>query len=504
MGIKNFHKWLKQNYPDAVSQITTNLIYFNNIYIDVNFALHRGSYNSTTLDTTLFKMYSFISQVLDEIILHSRPDCNPNHHTITFAADGPAPYAKIILQKERRLNLSRKKQHNKVNPICFTPGTIFMESLEAKMSEYLNSVKIKYNATIHTNMTGPDEAELKIMNFIKSRNGQHNNTLESCQKHIIVSNDADVILMACAINIPNIYVLTKLNGSKFEIISIDSIISSICAKNKIKYDDIESIGVDFTLLSLFIGDDYLPKISYVKFDKLWSCYVQNYNSTIVSPGLKYGICDKNGTINVASFIDFLRILAVNLDKKWINTFNIRSFNEDMYRNYLEGIQWCLVLYTTGKCSKYDYMYNYTLSPHPLGILYYLELCSNTIPNPIPMNKPIPLEIYPLLVIPEKDHNLINPEYVKKYFIKNKDKLKLMNIDSHCNKCDKYYKIINICTKQLDLLYMLNDTDIKSSKSAQTIEDSLKKTHVTLNQHKKMCHRPVTLNDLNNFITIMQT
>lgn len=466
MGITNFHKWIKTNHSSCIQSID-KMIETDHLYIDVNFCLHNVVYNTKKFDVLLKKFCTFV----DNMLLKIKP-----FKSITFATDGPAPYAKLILQRLRRQNMARNLNYDidscEVNPICFTPGTKFMLDFGSKLENYIENLKEKYNIKIFELFKGPDEAELKIISQLLKNNNKFPN-----DNHIILSNDADVIVMTSVTKCyDKISIAVKLkkelnlfNVKKFsEIINIDHI------KN---YQN----NLDIGFISLFMGNDYLPKLMYISFDGL----LKAYRCTLIKN--KKGLINKDYSINVNFFKDFMLSLASSFkNSAWINSFSILNFNQKMYKNYLEGLVWCIDSYKSGICNKYDYMYNYKQSPHPLGIHYYLLFGSKIqIPEPFPI--PIPDHIYALLIIPKKAINLIDA----KYHIAMNKYLNFLYEEEICDICCELHTKLSGLYKTIKYMTIM-EQDTSKIKQVQKLSTSLSKK---LAIHRKI-HKNISLKDIN--------
>jgi 5'-3' exonuclease len=154
MGITGFYQYLQDVIPGAFHP-TSNLlgVFFNHIYIDLNYLLHQCSYNSDSTDLTLKKVESMIMDICCRF--------NPLE-TVNLCADGSAPLAKILLQRERRSNDSLEENF----VMNFTPGSEFMNSLHIKLENLQRRIENRFSVklTIHNQDVG--EAEIKIKNLI--------------------------------------------------------------------------------------------------------------------------------------------------------------------------------------------------------------------------------------------------------------------------------------------------------------------------------------------------
>lgn len=473
MGISKFIGWIKQTYPESVSNIEYNYgNFFDHVYIDINVILHRIISISTTEDELLSRLCIYIDNVLKHVIPLK---------SITIASDGIAPFAKIILQRERRRTYARNHKDNlpEINPLCFTPGTYFMESLKFRLSEYINKLKKIYKVNVNLLTDESGEAELKLINTMV-KNNNNNNT-----SHCIYSSDADIIVIIAAACINNV---TVHNGSNF--LKIDKIIEQhqkkLTIKNKIK----SNISQDFAFTSLLMGNDYIPKLAYVTVDRIWSSYIDTFNSLGT-----YIITEEsnNYVINTKFIIKMLQNLVTKVSKQWISVFKLENFNIEAYTNYVFGLIWCFDSYKKGTCDKLDYMCDQMISIHPLGLLYFFEFgyydVNHYNNNKIGNNYDIDNEIYATLILPKCARNLIN--YTKDIDFGSKEianKIAVLYDIENCEICDEYHRILSD----------LNKTD-PSIVIKNNITQNLKK----YKEHNVNNHKDITIDVIIDLINIMK-
>jgi hypothetical protein len=413
MGISLFNTWLFNTYSNCIKK--TDNEKYDHIYIDFNFILYKLSYINVSNENDLFNK---ILNYLDNLIIQYFP-----FKTITIAIDGPPVYAKMQLQRSRRDNIEETIQSSnscKFNTLNFTPGTIFMSNLENTLNKYISNLSkfFKYfKPKIEIiSSTLKDEAEIKIINEILINHNLNNNN-----SHVIIGNDADIIVIAITlIKVKNISIILKHN-SQNNVISIDKIIETLY----LKYNYDENIRYDFAFLSILMGNDYLPKLKFVTFNKLWSAYNDTYNNYILYSNGKYAsiIQYNNGTININnSFLSlFVHYLSTYISSQFKN-INICKYNNYSVTSYLEGILWCINMYSTGTCSKYDYIYNCLNinnryisigkdAPNPLELLYFMNF-NETLNITIPYSniEPPNSKLYSIIVMPKNSINLIPTEY----------------------------------------------------------------------------------------------
>ncbi|ARF09133.1 XRN 5'-3' exonuclease [Catovirus CTV1] len=468
MGIHNFHKWAKKNYPDCSKKIINNVT-TEHLYIDINFCLHNVAYNTTSSVTLLKKLCTFIENMILKI--------TPNK-TLTLATDGPAPYAKLLLQRERRQNISKYmdiSSKNEINPMCFTPGTIFMTELGIKMKDFIIKLKQKYKVDVFEYFNGPDEAELKLIRQLLINHKNHPN-----DKHIILSNDADVCVMSTSLHCyDKIYIAVK-SQKEIELFDIKEFGQIL----KVPYIENNMMNYDLSFILLLMGNDYLPKLSYISFDGLIKCY------KLVLFKNKFGIINKDFTLNINFMQDLMVFLAINFKNSgWYKSFYATAYNKEMYNNYLQGLIWCIDTYRTAICSKYDYMYQYNASPHPLGIWYYLVLyeVQNISKNPTP----IPEHIYALLVLPKKANKFICERY-RKYM---DNDLKFLYEEDNCETCNEFKSQMSKLHEIIEHMEKMGDDNEK-----QRIEHTV--VSKKLSNHRKT-HKNISFKDINFVINLLK-
>lgn len=407
MGIEGFHSWLKNTYYSAISEYNNNS--YDHIYIDLNFILHKVITYATS-DSDLIER---AIDTLNNIILRNAP-----MKTLNLAADGAASYAKIILQKKRRMQSSYK---NGVNPMKLTPGTDFMTIFGNEIRKYANTIMDNKKIIVNTNLSDePDESEFKICRMMQY------NAHTVFDSHLIISNDADTILIAMAQkNMYNIDVLIGNTGSNY-IISIDALIE----KHMDMYGYNLNKRMDFVFVSLLNGNDYFPKLKCASFEKLWYTYkkIVSINETIIS---------SECVINIELFIKFLFELSQKVPEKKSDTSLINICDANV-KNYVNGIHWCMALYSSGEYITYDYMYSGG-SIHPMCILLYLVSHNiKTIGLKSQSYTKIPSNIYPVIVMPYFAKDLIP----KKYHSLINGKLKYMYDEEFCDQCKKFKEHYN--------------------------------------------------------------
>lgn len=414
MGISNFHDFIRTNYQKAFNDIKSTDTY-SHVYIDINYALHYCAYGVKNEVELFDKLYDFFDNILKLV--------QPTKSVI-FSIDGLAPLSKMILQRKRRNIIapknSNKKTNDNFNTILLTCGTDFMLSVYDKISNYIKFIKYIYNIEVELLDCNIDEAELKLKKRMMDNIEQDK---ENKDTHLFVTNDADVIVMLTTLkNYSNVYVYCKMkyninNYSKqiIQILSIKKLID-LHSQSINSHHNKTNLNYDFAAISILMGNDYIPKIYSLTFDKLWNAYkntIKNYPDGLIQVDEK----TYEFNINIEFLHNLFIILLVNTKKHFINKSSIHNTNEELYQNYFDGFTWCLDMYIRGKCSRYDYVFIHDCNPMIYGVLTYINSCphyltlveKSTLHNSL--DKPLDRILYLICVIPEESiYDMVDKKY----------------------------------------------------------------------------------------------
>jgi len=353
MGIKNYYKWL--NTLDCKLSCDKNFKY-DYIYVDTNHIIYLSITGSPTYEEFIQELKSRVYHIITNFMARKG---------YVFCFDGPAAYAKIVLQKKRRLteiqniidkiintdnassvysdtvstssknfnyqedtidkdnmeedededndnsnkninininndldNFINANENNsdesetrsinmKPNQISFlslTPGTPFMNKLMEDFVQIIHNIEnqFKFMKTKFKVLTSnlADEGEIKVFKEL-----HQNNKINPNSTHLVIGNDADLIVLAVATKIPFINVMTKYLGSHI-LFSIDKFVNIIIDKyfdiDLAQFDKnlIDNLKDDIALLSLMLGNDYLPKVKKVLLKNIWSTYSKCFKELI--------------------------------------------------------------------------------------------------------------------------------------------------------------------------------------------------------------------------------
>ncbi len=473
MGITNFNKWLSQNYPQIIKKIHKSE--YDNVFIDLNPILHVGINKSKNTKELLKKVKWLTDEILKKIIPQKR---------IIFSTDGIPSFAKMILQRERRTNMVKsmgecKNTENFINPIILTPGTDFSNGLLDHLEDYFKKLREKYPEIEIIELISEDygESEFKLFNKMKEFPKERN---------ILVSNDADVVIMALSItdNKKNIYIANN-SGNNFTEINLNKFY------NMLNLNKLYS-NLDFTFLMLLMGNDYLPKLNFMNINKVLPIYYElaKKDKLVINHNKKL-------TINNKLFGKIIfRLFGKN------KSFKINSLEELNFKkieNYLEGLIWCLNDYHNSKCDNMYYMFEFEkLGISPDELYYYLSLNEKKVIEypkiPELINNIIyDKSTYISIVMPYKTKFLINsgfPDYIY-------ENHKYLYEEELCESCYDYHKkLSDLCiTKKY-----LEDTDCDTDE----IKKKIASINMEFSNHKKDTHKKIKstkyfelINELNN-------
>ncbi|KAJ3293899.1 hypothetical protein HK104_004128 [Borealophlyctis nickersoniae] len=259
MGKKGFMEWLTREFPEACVDLTKrHRGQFDTVYIDINSLLHKCLNKHADTEEKFVKQ---LFQFLDKILAQTVP-----MRVAYFAMDGTSPMAKMLEQQKRR---KRKQGTSRGMSLHITVGSPFMDRVETHLSyyavHYMKNIAGPYQRTLKFFIDGcfvPGEGETKIIqNLVAHQRNDHASAA-------IVSIDGDVIVQAMAAGMPNVYVVRKIKTERHRCISIDAFIKALDSR----LGNGHRARLDFVLLTLLGGNDYLKKLRGASMDALWVKY----------------------------------------------------------------------------------------------------------------------------------------------------------------------------------------------------------------------------------------
>ena len=324
MGIPLYYKNLIQNYPEIIIPNKDLQIKPNNLFLDLNCAIHPCCANKTDEN----EMYESILEKIKECIQITKVK-----DLIYIAIDGPAPRTKMEQQRQRRLKSLQDKKIWDTNQI--TPGTKFMNNLNIFLKKNCKSFNIKW---ILSDSNEPGEGEHKIMKYI--------DTLHKNDINIVYGLDADLIMLSM-IRKHKIYLLRERTEYNIENLDTDYIYCDIHLLKKYLIETIkkpyfkisnESILNDYLFICFFIGNDFIINtpcinIRYNGLDNL----INTYNELQGEYFGNFYLLNEERKIDSNNFKLFLQKLASKETRFYHEIMKIRRNQELKYKKIYNEI-----------------------------------------------------------------------------------------------------------------------------------------------------------------------
>ncbi|ADO67338.1 putative 5'-3' exonuclease [Cafeteria roenbergensis virus] len=338
MGVPGFFLWLMKNYKK--NKFVNNINEFNKtdfkwLCLDANCLIHPKCFevlaenpDFKNLNSLENKMISRCLEYIEKLVLLVKPT-----EGLYIAVDGVAPVAKIKQQRSRRFKsvsdnalYDRLKDKHNIpknkfwNNSSITPGTDFMMKITKYIKEW--ATKQSYKIIFSSGNT-PGEGEHKILDFIRQRQINYTNELNS-GPYVIYGLDADLIFLSIALNRNDVYLMREaehLNKGKGDILQL---IDLEVMKESINYTMLQMLeGVeikptktqlinDFIFICYFLGNDFLPHYQSLDiYDDGLPILLKTYATVISNTILPILKIQNNSTVqfNQKTLIEFIKLLA---------------------------------------------------------------------------------------------------------------------------------------------------------------------------------------------------
>ncbi|KAJ3212825.1 hypothetical protein HDU67_003598 [Dinochytrium kinnereticum] len=162
--------------------------------IDINSFLHRSAHAIPQTQDDL-KLIRALIQKLNSLLLYGYA---VPRRTVFLAVDGPAPWAKLVQQRSRRRGVCDKRLTTTLgayfNRLQFTPGTPFMNRLDAYLAGYAHVLMDKIPTLQEVVISGSrvaGEGEEKILSRLRNLTGEPKRGTETVG---ILGIDSDMLL----------------------------------------------------------------------------------------------------------------------------------------------------------------------------------------------------------------------------------------------------------------------------------------------------------------------
>eukprot|EP01064_Diplonema_japonicum_P036216 TRINITY_DN8072_c0_g1_i1.p1 TRINITY_DN8072_c0_g1~~TRINITY_DN8072_c0_g1_i1.p1 ORF type:complete len:567 (+),score=161.99 TRINITY_DN8072_c0_g1_i1:42-1742(+) len=354
MGVQGFKRTLQDRYSKAVqmTRVRKVSIEVDYLYVDMNSVLHGCIQNKGTEET--------MREVIESLdILFEM--ATPKTHLV-LAVDGPAPWAKIPLQRGRRRQVAlTTRPSTLVTKLDLTPGTMFMEKLTDALVTWA-AVKMEDCDELKVTVNGsgvPGEGEAKIFEAMNTDvtycNGEERKATD--ETFCIIGNDTDLVLgclaMTRAVN------LTVIDSQTGFTVSIPDLIGTwLCdppnpnptqAKDFIHNTAaLPSARMAFAVISTFAGNDYLPALEGIDSFNVWTSYAK-----LLTSGKVAGLTTGNGACLDHQTLG--QVLAAAMQDMARAPPTGREDTESVPA-YLQGLMWVMASLCGQGCTDYSWVY----------------------------------------------------------------------------------------------------------------------------------------------------
>jgi len=299
MGINGFLQNLSiENYKNKK---------FDNVLIDCNYIIHLLIYKCFNDDDFKLKIKKYTDYLLKNVVIKKN---------IILIFDGifdgdVKENPKLFKNRIYKSHVDYQSQpiRPKSDIVKFFKNT-FISCINTNKLLLLSSFKIIVNDDY---LKG--EADLKIMDMLVEYKENDN---------CIISKDSDIILIASSCILKyDINIDIIINPNKMDYVIFNPLIT--------KYKQ------DYILIILLLGNDYLPKISNIKYNLLLECYDKyiNHNPPII----------ENNQLNDNNFREyFLYMINTINNNNGKLKFSLENLNKKKFNIYINNLKWCLSLY----------------------------------------------------------------------------------------------------------------------------------------------------------------
>lgn len=277
MGIKGYRKWISNAFPDAFINVQpdTRANAVDYVYVDLNGYFHVLGRRAKDEGDLISKIYKKLRRMISNLAIPQKG--------LYLAMDGPAPTGKLWTQRIRREAefIKNPGKSSSSLSVMLTPGTQFFRRSTEYLSYFACDYLLRYPRpgmeVIVSCANVPGEGEHKLMKHLLRR--YEASKLKSSDDKgysLVIGSDADLILMLISCGVRNSLCCSEWQSAneKLKCFSYNHFITTLKKKFKCSDDnEAHRIRMDFVAISLFLGNDYLPKLAGSSMDLLWNSYV---------------------------------------------------------------------------------------------------------------------------------------------------------------------------------------------------------------------------------------
>ncbi len=272
MGIKGFAAWLRSSFPQAFCALpSSQKAHFDQVFVDLNAYLHMAARLTDSRDglMTIFR----------RMLRHSLTNLARPNSLLYLAMDGPASLAKLPEQRARRRDAAVSSlKRNCFDAQQITPGCSFMTSVEAELyaviydSFFVSSSRKSHLTAVIDGAACVGEGEYKIIRKLLVDHID-SDAMKGRVTRAVLGLDADMFLQALLCEVPHVYLIDPFAGagSSNACFSVDRWRRALAASHS-KGND-RRLALDFSLIVLMSGSDYVPSLRFANYRTLWPAYL---------------------------------------------------------------------------------------------------------------------------------------------------------------------------------------------------------------------------------------
>ena len=420
MGIPYFYRSIIDKYPKLILDSVKQEI--DNLYFDLNCLIHPVSgrfYKEEPFPDDHIVFKAIVDEIV-KIVNYTGPT-----KMVFIAIDGVAPMAKIYQQRQRRFKsmIYNKMIGKKWDSNQISPGTDWMNRLDLYIQKHLRKAIPNHLELIYSSANVVGEGEHKIFEYMREN-------IDSNSLNIVHGLDADLILLSF-LNDFKILLLRETMGfgqkldktQEYHYLDVVNLKGHFIESMRGHHFSEQILIQDYTLMTFLIGNDFVPKCSFVHVENGFFEDILDIYYDVALP-----LTNKDKTINISNFSIFLskcltiedqlysqyieyynkkRYIERETDQKKINEgqanryplyrkepipfSHIGTWREDYYRYYEGGlgkedkyelcnswinmIIWNFDYYFNG-CKDYLYYFPYNCSPTLKDIVHFFKNDNN--------------------------------------------------------------------------------------------------------------------------------
>ncbi|XP_033150232.1 5'-3' exoribonuclease 1 [Drosophila busckii] len=293
MGVPKFFRYISERYP-CLSELARehSIPEFDNLYLDMNGIVHNCSHpddSNIHFHLEESQIFQDIFNYIDKLFYLIKPQ-----KLFFLAVDGVAPRAKMNQQRSRRFRSAReaeqteakalqrgeKREHERFDSNCITPGTEFMDRLQRGLRNFLR-MKISSDPlwqkcrVILSGQETPGEGEHKIMDYIRFMKAQPK--FDPNTRHCLYGLDADLIILGLCTHELHFVVLreevkfgknvkrTAVEETRFFLLHLGLLREYLELEfNELSTPeqplDVAQLIDDWVLMGFMVGNDFIPHL----------------------------------------------------------------------------------------------------------------------------------------------------------------------------------------------------------------------------------------------------